>query len=132
MREPGHDREERDLEAHERDEQRQHPARLALGRDDQVGDQHPDHGEDHAVEHGVRQHPVGRGGHAGGVGDALEGGGPEQRRGAEGPPPRGVVDQVPHGDQGRADEAGDDAFTEVTGVGGHGRPSFAQPAGQTI
>ena len=42
-----------DLEAHQRDEQDQHAARLALGRDDQVGDEHADQGEHHAVQHRV-------------------------------------------------------------------------------
>ena len=53
MGEPDEHRQEEDLEAHERDEHDEQAARLTLGRDDEVGDEHADHREHHAVEHRV-------------------------------------------------------------------------------
>ena len=55
---------------------------------------------------------------------ALERGGAQQRGGAERPPAGRVVDEEPDRDERGADQAGDDAFAKVAGIGGHGDPPF--------
>ena len=119
MGEPDEHREEEDLEAHERDEHDQQAARLALRRDDQVGDEHADHREDDPVEHRVLHDEVGRDRHGGGVGHALEGRRAEEGRRSERAALGRVVDQEPHGDDGGSDEPGDDAFADIARIGGH-------------
>ena len=120
---------EEDLEAHQRDEHDQQAARLALRRDDQVGDEHADHREDDAVEHRVLHDEVGRDRHGGGVGHALEGRRAEECRRSERAAPGRVVDQEPHGDDGGSDEPGDDAFADVARFGGHSCLLWQGPPG---
>ena len=51
--------------------------------------------------------------HGGGVGDALERRRAKEGRRAERATLGGVIDQEPHGDEGGADEPGDDAFADI-------------------
>ena len=97
-----------------------------LRRDDQVGDEDADQREDDAVEHRVLHDEAGRGHrHRGGIAQALKRGGAEERGGPERAPARRIVDQEPDRDDGGPDEAGDDTFAHVAGIGGHGPPSLS-------
>ncbi len=122
MSPPRQDGKESNLEGHERDEHQQQPTRLALRRHDEVGDQYAEEREDHAVEHGVLGDQPRRDDDSRRVAHTLERRCAEHGRRAERLPSRRVVDEEPGGDDGRADEAGDDAVAEIPGPGVHVRP----------
>src|SRR5207249_1520105 len=96
------------------------PARLALRRHDQVGDQDAEEREDHTVEHGVLRDQPRRDGDGRRVAHTLERRGAEHGGRAERLSSRGIVDEEPGGDDCRSDEASDDAFAEIPGPGVHG------------
>src|SRR5262249_53408773 len=106
-------------------------ARLAWGRDDEVGDEHADHREDHAVEHRVLHDEVRRDRDVNRVLNALERRRPKQRGRPERAPAGGIIDQEPDRHNGGADDTSDDSLAEVAGVGGHGEdPPFETGTGR--
>src|SRR5205807_1757270 len=104
--------EDEDLEAREQDDEGEKQRRLALADGHEARRHDAEGDERQTVDDGVAEDVAERGLDPGRIGDAPEYRGAQQPRGEERPAARDVEDEEPEGDDGRADQAGHDPFSQ--------------------